>query len=102
MTEYEYTNPVVAVPVAAVNLLNKVIGVLGDSMTVMVLDQEISGHGYVQDASVHVEWEDKVPEDLMTRVEAAVDEINATIAAFPLIGICEGDGQSLHLFIRTE
>ena len=49
-----------------------------------------------------MEWEDNVPEDLMNRVEAATDEINATIASFPLIGICTGEGQSLHLFFRMD
>ena len=95
-------NPTVTVPVAAVNFLNTVIGLLGESMDVMVTEQEIAGHGWLDDACVHVEWEDDVPQGLMDRVQSATDEVNVTIASNPLIGICEGDGQSLHLFIRTE
>ena len=102
MTEYEYTNPMVAVPVAAVNLINKVASVLGEAMVLNVMEQDIAGDGFLEDAWVCVGWVDSVPQDLMNRVEAAADEINATIASFPLIGICTGDGPSLHLFIRTE
>lgn len=102
MTEYEYTNPTVAVPVAAVNLINKVASVLGEAMTVMVMDQQIAGVGFLEDSAVAIDWEDHVPEDLMNRVEAAADEVNATIAAFPLLGICAGDGQSLQLFFRMD
>lgn len=96
------TNPTVAVPVAAVNFLNTVISLLGEAMIVMVTDQEIGGYGYLDGAWVHVEWEDDVPQHLMDRVEAATVEVNATIADNPLVGVCTGDGQSLHLFIRTE
>ena len=101
MAEYEYINPTVAVPVAAVNLLNKVSGVLGEAMVVMVMDQQIAGFGFLENSAVAIDWEDYVPKDLMDRVHAAADEVNATIAAFPLLGICEGEGQSLHLFLRT-
>lgn len=95
-------NPTVTVPVAAVRFLNTVIGLLGESMVVMVSEQAIEGFGYLENSCVDVEWEDDVPQGLMDRVQSATDEVNATIAFNPLVGICEGDGQSLHLFIRTE
>lgn len=95
-------NPTVTVPVTAVRFLNTVIGLLGESMVVMVSEQAIEGFGYLENSCVDVEWEDDVPQGLMDRVQSATDEVNVTIASNPLVGICEGDGQSLHLFIRTE
>lgn len=95
-------NPTVTVPVAAVRFLNTVIGLFGESMVVMVSEQKIEGFGYLENSCVDVEWEDDVPQGLMDRVQSATDEVNVTIAFNPLVGICEGDGQSLHLFIRTE
>lgn len=102
MAEYEYTNPTVAVPVAAVNFLNTVIRLLGDAMIVMVGAQEIDGFGCPENSCVDVQWEDDVPQQLMDRVYAATEEVNATIAFNPLVGICTGEAQYLHLFIRTE
>lgn len=95
-------NPTVTVPVAAVRFLNTVIGLFGEFMVVMVSEQKIEGFGYLENSCVDVEWEDDVPQGLMDRVQSATDEVNVTIAFNPLVGICEGDGQSLHLFIRTE
>ena len=73
MTEYEYTNPTVAVPVAAVNLINKVASVLGEAMVVTVMEQEIAGDGFLEDAWVCVGWVDSVPQDLMNRDILTVD-----------------------------
>jgi hypothetical protein len=95
-------NPTVTVPVAAVNFLNMVIGLLGEAMSVTVMEQEIDGHGFLENAWVHVEWEDDVPKHLMDRVEAATEEVNTTIADNPLVGVCTGDEPPLNLFIRTE
>jgi hypothetical protein len=77
-------NPTVTVPVEAVRFLNTVIGLLGDAMIVMVGEQEIDGFGLPENSCVDVQWEDDVPKQLMDRVYAAAEEVNATIAFNPL------------------
>ena len=97
------TNPTVTVPVAAINFLNTVIGLLSDSMIVMVSEQEIDGFGCMENSCVDVEWEDGVPQHLWDRVQAATNEVNTTIAHNPIVGVRGGDdGEPLELFIRTE
>ena len=96
-------NPTVTVPVAAVNFLNTVIGLLGEAMIVMVGEQEIGDLGCLDNSCVDVQREDDVPQHLMARVQAATEEVNKIIAFNPLVGVRGGDdGEPLELFIRTE
>lgn len=96
-----YLNPMVAVPVGAVELINRAIDLLGEELVVMVSDQEIDGLGYLENAFVAFECGD-VPMKLAERLRVAAGDINATIAHNPLVEVRGGDdGQPLELFIRT-
>lgn len=94
-------NPMVAVPVGAIELINRAIDLLGEELMVMVSDQEIDGLGHLENAYVSLECGD-IPMKLADRLWAAAEDINATIAHNPIVGVRGGDdGEPLELFIRT-
>lgn len=96
-----YLNPLVAVPVGAVELINRAIDLLGEELVVMVSDQEIDGLGHLENAFVAFECGD-VPVKLAERLWAAAEDINFTIGNNPIVGVRGGDnGQPLELFIRA-
>lgn len=101
MTAEVYLNPMVAVPVTAVELINRAIDLLGEELIVIVCDQEIDGLGHVENAWVSTECRD-VPMRLADSLWAAAEDINATIADNPLVGVRGGGGEPLELFIRAD
>lgn len=95
---YTYVNPTVTVPVGALELINKVMNLFGESVTVFLC----SPYEDDDDAEwVNVQWENDVPRHLRDCLWAAADEVNVLIAPDTVFRVRGGDGKPLELFIRT-
>jgi hypothetical protein len=89
-------NPTVTVPVAAVNLINQAMDLLGPALLVFLTQPYENDDARI----VSLQWEEDVPRHVRHRVENAATEVNSVLGPDSILRVRGGDGKPLKLSLN--